>query len=112
MLTEFRRTIAYILAGIALIMLLNEIEIYSLNLGFDKILVCAILIFLFQVILIISFAYQPKRMKSSDIFGLVLFPIPPIIYIAIFYFGFPFVSHIQLIVVLTLFVESIYALGM
>jgi hypothetical protein len=112
MINESRRAAAYIIVGISLIMLLNEFEIYTFNLGFDKILACAILIFILEAIIVTNFAIGRKRMKSSDIVGMALFPIPPMLYIAIFYFGLPFIPYIQLTVVLTMFIESIYALGM
>jgi hypothetical protein len=105
------RIFAILMVPLSLLIIIQEIGLFTLNMPVDKILVGAILMLALEAITAIGVIINYKALSMTNIIAIIAFAIPAVIYLGQLYLGFPVLSYIPLILGVTMFGETIYALG-
>jgi len=95
---------------ISILIILEEIEIFSLNLFFDIVLIGAILIISLQLINVVLLRTQNGTLTAMNVVTAVVLIIPAAFYIFSSILGYFSIENIPLIIGVMMFVEAIYAL--
>jgi len=102
--------LAIAMIPVSILIILEEIGIYSLNLPFDKVLIGAILIIALQLINVILLRTQNGTLTIMNVVTSIVLIVPAAYYIFSSIFGFFSIVNISLIIGVMMFVEAIYSL--
>jgi hypothetical protein len=95
---------------VGILIILEEIELYTLNFPIDKVLIGSILLILVQVINVLLLRTQNGTITPMNVITSIVLIVPGTIYIISSVFGMFSVANISLIIGVMMFVESTYAL--
>jgi hypothetical protein len=105
------KSFAIVMVPLSIIILLEQIGVYALQLPFDKLLVGAILMIALEIITLIGVIINYKKPSITNMIAVVAFLTPPLIYLGHLFIGYANPSYIPLIMAVTMFGETIYATG-
>jgi hypothetical protein len=104
------KPLAIAMIPVSIMIILEEIEILSLNLPFDKVLIGALLIIALQVINVILIRTQNGTITIMNVITSIVLIVPAAGYIVSSIFGIFSIVNLPLIIGVMMFVEAIYAL--
>jgi len=95
---------------VGILIILEEIGIYALNLPFDKVLIGAILLIAMQIINVILLRTQNGTITIMNVVTSIVLIVPAAVYLVSSLFGIFSIVNISLIIGVMMFVEALYAL--
>jgi hypothetical protein len=104
------KSFAFVMLPLSIIIFLDSIKLYTLNLPFDKVFVAALLMIALQIISFVMSYVTHRGVKFVEIITLVAFSLPAIAYIGSTLAAFDLPSYVPVVLSVLMFVESLYAL--
>ena len=95
---------------LGILIVLEETNVFTLDIGISKVLLASVLMIIFQIIHMMTAKTQNQHLGIMQIFTAVIFILPGLAFIASEFFGFFAVPSISLIIGVMVFVEALYAL--
>ena len=106
----FEKPLAIAMLLVGILIILEEIEVFTLNLPIDKVFIGAILIIALQLINVILLRTQNGTITIMNVVTSIVLIVPAAIYIVSSIFGIFSIVNISLIIGVMMFVEALYAL--
>jgi hypothetical protein len=104
------KSMALVMLPLGILIVLEELGIVSLNILFDKALIGAVLMIVFQVINLILSKVQNNVLTFMTVITGLIFIIPASYYIVSFFFGLYTIPLFTMILAVMMSVEALYAL--
>ena len=104
------KVFAFIMLPLSIIVFLDAIGLYRLDLPFDKMFLASLLMIGLQVATVLFVVATHKSMKLMDGVTLIAFSAPGAAYIAMNSMGMAIPSYLPIVLSVIMFVESVYAL--
>lgn len=104
--------LAIVMLPLSLIILINELTPYTLNIPIkiDLLLIAAILMIVLQLLNLVFLMMNNAALRPMNIVLLIVFIIPSSLYFLEFFLSISFLDVLPLVMAIMMFVESLYAL--
>jgi hypothetical protein len=109
---QLRRPAAYVLLPLSVLIILESLRIFSLDVPYirDKVLAVSLIIFLFHGINLAMIAMQKSSGSAIEIATNIVFVLPALLYILDKYANISLIPNVPLILGVIMLVDSLYQL--
>ena len=104
------KLMAIIMLPLSVLIILEAMDIFSIESPFDKLLIASILMIVLQLLSIIFASTNQEGLTLVNYLTLIIFSLPAIAYVLTLFFALPFENHIPIILGVMMLAEAIYAL--
>ncbi len=104
------RILAFVMLPLSVLIILEDLKVYSISLPFDEALAGAALMIALQAVNLALLMIKNKTLTAMNIITGSVFIIPAAAYIFFSVIGKSYIDHIPLVIGVMMLVESLYAL--
>ena len=105
----FDKAFAFAMLPLSVLIILEELDLFSLSLIFDKALVGAIIMIILQLISLFTLNEMHEHVRTINVITFFFLILPSVLYIVSSFISISFSSSLPLIIGVMMFVESLYA---
>ena len=102
--------LAILMLPVSILIILEQMKVFSIEFFIDKLLIGAILMILLQLLSLLFVGQNQEGIKAINIITSVIFIIPAVAYIASLFLVIPFSEHLPMIIGVMMLAEAVYAL--